>query len=126
MATAARDLLSVWGRENRVYAPGALDEDENIVTLSSEQNLAVELALGHWQGITFGHLSMSRGSEARRLKEYFMDQIVRSFERLADPYESISGEDPFEYRSVPYRGGRTLRARVERVDPSPPSPIDDD
>jgi hypothetical protein len=125
MATAARNLI-VWSRDNRpIYAPGAFGGAVNVVTLPLDQESAIELQASGG-GLIFGHSSMSHGFEARQLTEYFVKYVVRSMEGLADPYGSASGEDPFEYRSVPYRQGRTIRAKVEWIGSIPPSPIDDD
>jgi hypothetical protein len=128
MATPARNP-SPWSLEgSSIYAPGVFESD--IVTVSpSGEITSVEIkrcprrALGV---TTFGHPSTSFSYEGTRLAEYFEKNVVRSLQSLADPYGIATGADPFEYRSVPYREGRTIKAKLKWVGSIPPSPINDD
>jgi hypothetical protein len=74
----------------------------------------------HYVPATFGV-----AVEADQLTD-LLSQAIRSIEGLADPYGGPAGEDPFEYRSVPLRRGRIVRAKVRYGDRVRPMPIDDD
>jgi hypothetical protein len=64
--------------------------------------------------------------EADQLSD-LLSQAIRSIEGLADPYGSFSSQDdPFEYRSVPPKRGRVVRAKVRYGDRVRPMQIDDD
>jgi hypothetical protein len=113
--------------EARIYAPSIISElAGNLVTLSPHQNreITTSTALGDW--VTFGSLSLSQASEVGRLNDYFVTNVVRSIEGLADPYGNVTGADPFEYRSVPSRERRIIKAKLKWTGQIPPSPINDD
>jgi hypothetical protein len=125
MATAARRSVISWSGENcPIYPPGFCGGGTDVVTLPSDQNNTIELQAVAG-GMIFGHSTRSRSFGSNHLTDYFVN-VLQSMEGLVEPYGIASGEDPFEYRSVPYQQGRTVRAKVEWIGPIPPSPIDDD
>jgi hypothetical protein len=125
MATAARSPIT-WAHENRrIYAPGAFGERGGVVTLHANRNVELEASTS-WARLMFDHLSMSRSREAEQLTKYFVTNVLRRFEILADPYGSTSGEDPFDYRSVPFTQARTVHAKLQWTGPILPTPFNDD
>jgi hypothetical protein len=128
MATTLRIPSPLSREAPPIYAPGVFEGD--IVTVPSHGAVTIVEIKPSLQpiggAITFGHLTTSSSHEGSQLAEYFEKYVSRSIESLADPYAAAPGADPFEYRSVPYRGGRMIKAKLKWVGSIPPSPIDDD
>jgi hypothetical protein len=119
--------ISGWEAENRAgYPPSLPVPRENTLTFSLDQNKVKLLgAGGKFYTECFGTRTMSAGREVEQLKEYFLANVVASFELLADPYAITFGTDPFDYRSVPFTRERTLSATIVQTGRIPPSQIDD-
>ncbi|MGP0088956.1 MAG: hypothetical protein ACLPKB_03195 [Xanthobacteraceae bacterium] len=130
MATAVRNIIELIQGDRPIYAPGPLNRwtEGNVTVVSTSDTMATGLVtyLSHAGQATFAALSMSRGSEVTQLTDYFLTNIVRSMEGLADPYANVAGEDPFAYRSVPKRQVQTIHATGRWIGPAQPRPITDD
>lgn len=136
MATQARNISPLAQIGPPIYVPGFAEGD--IVTLSegdtvtmssgsitvAETRPAAHTAIG--RGI-FGLPGAASSLERGQLAEYIEKKIARSMGSLADPYAATAWiDDPFEYRSVPYRKVRTVKAKPRWIGSIPPSPINDD
>jgi hypothetical protein len=65
-------------------------------------------------------------AEADLLSNYLAAHVIRSIQGLIDPYGLVTGDDPFEYRTIPLRRGRIVQAKVRHGDRLSAIPIDDD